>query len=82
MSIAEHLIERGREEGRREARLEAERADMARGAVLGRVQGYQEILGLPISSLGELGAKDTTALELLLRELQARFRLRGAGSTE
>ena len=70
MSIAEQLMQRGRQEGER------------RGAVLGRVQGYQEILGLPISSLEELGAQDTSALELLLRELHARVRLRGPGAAE
>ena len=70
MSIAEQLMQRGRQEGER------------RGAVLGRVQGYQEMLGFPVSSLEELGSKDTPALEALLRELQARVRLRGPSTPE
>lgn len=34
------------------------------------------------AALEELGAKDTPALEVLLRELQARVRLRGPGAPE
>ena len=92
MSIAEQLMQRGRQEGhhegrregwqegRQEGRQEGERAGVTRGTLIGRIQAYQEMLGVSISSLDELGAKNPPALEALLRELQARVRGRGSGS--
>jgi len=82
MSIAEQLMQRGRQEGHQEGRQEGERAGVARGTMIGRIQAYQEMLGVSISSLEELGAKDTPGLDTLLREIQARVRLRGPGSPE
>ena len=84
MSIAEQLMQRGRQEGRQEGlqegrqlgRQEGERAGAARWTKIGLIHAYQEMLGFPVNSLEELGAKHTPALEALLRELQTRARSR------
>ena len=68
MSIADQLIQQGREEGRHEG--------LARGSLMGRIQAYQELLNLPVTQLAELEQRNPSELESLWRELQAELRRR------
>ena len=65
MSIAEELIAKGRHEGRQEGRHE--------GALIGRIQGFQELLGLPISQTSDLADKPASELLRLLDDLRTRL---------
>lgn len=64
MSIAEQLIQRGRQEGRQE------------GLLVGQIQLCQNLLGLAVMSADELAARDASSLRALLSELQARLQNR------
>ena len=66
MSIAEQLIQKGRQEG------------VASGTLIGRIQGYQGALGFQVNTVEELMAKDLASLEALLSELEGRARSRQA----
>ncbi len=91
MSIAEELLERGRREARQEAeqraksmaeellergRREARQEGEQRGRLVGRVQLCQQLLGLPVMTGEDLGAKGSADLERLLAELETRLRQR------
>jgi len=66
MSLAEKLIEKGRQEG------------IHAGALVGEIRTLQRVMGLPISSPEELSGKPEEELDRLAGELQQR--LTGTGS--
>jgi predicted transposase/invertase (TIGR01784 family) len=72
MSIADQLIQQGREQGRQEGRQEG----IARGSLIGRIQNCQELLSLPVSGVAELEQRNLLELENLWRELQTQLRQR------
>ena len=45
MSIAEELIEKGRQEG------------LDQGALIGRIQAMEDLLGLPVTAVSDLGQR-------------------------
>ena|SRR5438093_11049029 len=61
MSLAEKLIEKGRQEG------------IHAGALIGEIRTLQHVLGLPISSPGQLSGKSEEELERLADELRRRL---------
>jgi predicted transposase YdaD len=69
MSIAQELIERGRQEGRDQGRHEGVQA----GTVIGQIQILEEILKLPISPLSELKLRSTEELQRQVQELRGRL---------
>ena len=66
MSIAEELLERGRKEGEQ------------RGRLGGGIQLCEQVLGLPVSSVEDLQAREVADLERLLEELEGNLRQRMA----
>src|SRR5438093_13474110 len=68
MSLAEKLIEKGRQEGRHEGRQEGLHA----GTLIGEIRTLQQVLGMPISSQGQLSSKPEEELKRLVDELRRR----------
>jgi hypothetical protein len=68
MSIAEQLIQEGREQG------------LEKGLLAGRIQMCQELLRAPVSTTEDLGQKSAEQLRALLRDLEARVRQRVPGT--
>jgi hypothetical protein len=62
MSIAEQMIQKGRQEGQHE------------GALLGQIQLMQELLGLRVTSLTHLSSRPESELRKLAAQLRARLR--------
>jgi hypothetical protein len=80
MSIAEQLIQKGRQEGERKGRQEGERKGEAKGRQVGwlegRIQFCQELLGLPVTAGEELTHREIPELKALLRDLEGRLKPR------
>jgi len=62
MSIAEELMEKGRQEGRSEG--------VQAGALIGQIQTLQDLLNLPQSRVDELAVKSAEELQRLAHELR------------
>ncbi len=79
-SLADRLLNQGREEGRKEGRQEGRQEGLQEGRqegiLAGKIQTLQELLGEPISTDIELERLDIEALTVRLAELQQRLRLR------
>jgi len=69
------LIE-GRTEGRMEGRLEGLEEGEKRGALIGRIETFQEILGVAEPSHEELSGYDLPQLNELCEQLRQRVRVR------
>jgi len=69
-------LERGREEGQREGRQEGRQEGLVRGALIGRIQTCQELLGLAAAPAEELALQDIAVLQATRRELEAQLRAR------
>jgi len=78
MSIAEELIEQGRQEGWQKGQQEGwqkgQQEGLERGRMIGRIQTFQGLLNLPVTSVAELSRQETAALEALLLRLEAQLR--------
>lgn len=72
MSIAEQLLQKGRQEGLQEGRQEG----LQEGLHRGKIQLCQQLLGLPVMSEEKLDELSTSAQHELLRELQVRLQNR------
>jgi len=70
-------LEQGREQGREEGREEGIGLGLDQGALMGKVQMLQEILGEAESTKEELSKLDSAELNKLIAELQLRLRGRG-----
>ena len=78
------MIQRSPDERRfYESRLKFQRDEQARldyagqeGEIRGKVATLQEVLGLPISAKSELDSLSSNQLDAMLRDLQARLRIR------
>ena len=69
MTLKDIIREGGRQEGRQEGIEEG----LQRGLLLGRVQTYQKMLGVPVLSETQAEKKTVAALEKLLEGLESKF---------
>jgi predicted transposase YdaD len=78
MTLAEALIEEGRQEGWQKGQQEGRQEGLERGTVIGRIQLCQGLLGLEATTVEELSRWETSRLgaELTALETQLRDRLR------
>jgi predicted transposase YdaD len=72
MSIAEELIQKGRQEGRKEGRQEG----LTVGELIGSIRTLQDLLGLPPSEATDLERQDRAELEATRQSLRARLQSR------
>jgi predicted transposase YdaD len=66
----------GRAEGRMEGRTEGRLEGLERGALIGRIETFQEILGVAEPSHEELSSYDLPQLNELCEQLRQRVRVR------
>jgi flagellar biosynthesis/type III secretory pathway protein FliH len=90
MTIAEELIEKGRQEGQQEGWQKGQQEGwqkgqqegwqkgqqegLERGRIIGRIQTFQDLLNLPLTSVAELSRRETAELQALLLRLEAELR--------
>ncbi len=72
MSIAEELIQKGRQEGRQEGWQKG----LERGTLIGRIQICQELMSSPVTNADELEQHGTERLQELLHGLERQLRSR------
>jgi predicted transposase YdaD len=70
MSIAEQMMQKGRQEGIQKGRQEGRQE----GTLMGQIQLMQELLGLPVTALTHLSSRPASELRKLATELRARLR--------